>query len=173
MNEYQFNQVAKRMSNRYGHISHGDEMQHNMTLTPIELNAMKAHREDPSINGYRMIEGIMLVLHEIERRLGINDNDVSRFENEGNLKIKHALLMAFDPFENEKIKIITKNIDWSNLDNLRDYYAEPIRCLIRIKESAEKWTKHYGQEGYFTFLEGTLSELYPDDNEYVFAIAIS
>ncbi len=52
--------------------------------------------------------------------------------------------MAFDPFTNEEVRAViaeSSGIDLDDSDSLRDYYAEPIRCMLRIKESVDTWEK--------------------------------
>ena len=168
MNEYQFNQVARRMANKYGKIKKGSEMNYDNLLFPMEANSLKIQRMDKKITDRVMIEGIMLTLHELESRLEINELDVSKFETPKNLKIKNALLMVFDPFTNKNIaKYFKKKRIKLNVETLEMYYQEPVMCLLRIKDSVDTWTKRYGSTGYFQYLESVISPLVPYESEII------
>lgn len=82
--------------------------------------------------------------------------DTEKFRDDDNERLEHALLMAFDPFTNDEIKeVLTSEnkLDFDNLQELHDYYKEPVQCLIRIKESIDTWEKHNGSDRYFNFIE--------------------
>ncbi len=38
-------------------------------------------------------------------------------------------------------------------EHLREYYKEPVMCLLRIKDSVDTWEKRGGPNGYFDFKE--------------------
>ena len=76
---------------------------------------------------------------------------VEAFRDEDNRKLEEALLMAFDPFTNEVIKSIPGMP--TEPAELREYYKEPIMCLLRIRDSIDRWEKQAGADGYFTFIE--------------------
>lgn len=78
------------------------------------------------------------------------------YRNEDNERLEHALLMAFDPFTNEEVKSVIVNQTTMNLTDmvqLHDYYMEPVRCILRIKDLADTWIKKNGSDGYFCFIE--------------------
>ena len=80
---------------------------------------------------------------------------MSAFENPENLKLKHAILMAFDPFTNAELrKEAEEEYGW-NLDDgaeLEAYYQRPVQCVLRILDSAKKWIKERGSDSYFNFI---------------------
>jgi len=51
-----------------------------------------------------------------------------------------------------------------NLSMLHDYYAEPVICLLRIKESIDTWEKQMGANGYFDFIENHMGYQVTGDN---------
>ena len=156
MQYYQFERIFSQMEKEFGKIKTGLEEHHAMMLLPLEGNALKVHRQYPSSNSRSLSEAIALVLFGIKERYTGQIFNTDSFRNEHNNRLEIALLMAFDPFTNEEIKeLITSqiNIDLTNLDELRDYYVEPIQCLLRIKDSIDNWLKHNGSNGYFDFIE--------------------
>lgn len=175
MNEYQFQQVVRRMEKRYGKMKRGEEDRYAMLLYPMESNLLKVHRQNPEANSRRLEEAISLVLHEIESRLLGEDRDVVQYENRGNTLLKEALLQAFDPFTNEEIYTVLKEdgiIDPEIQEDLATYYKEPVICVLRIKDSVEHWVKRSGSDGYFKFLEEWLGNKVAGDNQMDYSICV-
>ncbi|MBN2852821.1 MAG: hypothetical protein JXQ23_08820 [Clostridia bacterium] len=156
MQYYQFERIFSQMEKEFGKIKPGQEERHTMMLFPLESNALKIHRIHPSSNSRSLREAIALVLFVIKERYTGQTFNTDSFRDDHNILLEKALLMAFDPFTNEEINkliISQTNIDLSNPDELRDYYVEPILCLLRIKESIDKFIKYNGSNGYFDFIE--------------------
>ncbi len=89
--------------------------------------------------------------------------------------LKEALMESFDPFTNEEIKNILetdRKMDLSNKDVLNDYYKEPVKCMLRIKDSVEVWLKRNGCNGYFVFLENWMGQEIPKDDKMNYSIYI-
>lgn len=168
MNQYQFEQVARRLEKKYGKIRKGEEERHEMLLFPMEGNLLKTHRKHPEANSRRLEEGLLLAPHDVEMRLTGERKDVGRFENRENLLLKKALQQAFDPFENRELGEIlerTEGVDIRNAEGLEKYYKEPVICMLRIKESLELMLKKNGVDGYFDFIEGAIGNIIPDDEK--------
>lgn len=151
MQTYQFERIYSEMEKEFGKIRKGEEEIYAMLLFPMESNALKVHRKNPKSNSRRMREAIGLVLFDIKGRYTGEAYDVDSFRDEDNRKLEEALLMAFDPFTNERIK----DIPGMSLEpaDLREYYKEPVMCLLRIKDSIDAWEKRAGANGYFIFVE--------------------
>lgn len=124
-----------QMEKEFGKIKKGNEEAFGMLLLPMEGNALKIYRSNPSSNSRRLREAIALVLFDIKSCYTGEKYDLKSFRNKDNEKLEKALLMAFDPFTNEEIqKVIGKEMD---LRELHDYYKVPVMCLLRIKESVD------------------------------------
>lgn len=157
MQLYQFERIYSQMGNEFGKIEKGDEDAYAMLLFPMESNALKIYRRNPRSNSRRMREAIALVLFDIKSRIEGEVYDTGRFRDENNAKLEKALLMAFDPFTNEELReVITEPL---NELNLHDYYTIPVRCLLRIKESIDRWEKSAGDNGYFDFIEKQMGDM--------------
>ena len=151
MNQYQFEQVCRRMEKRYGKIRKGRESQYEETLRAIESNLLAVRACDSR----RVLEAVPLALYAVESRLTGQEYDLSAFENPENLKLKHAILMAFDPFTNAELRKEAESEYGWNLDDgaeLEAYYQRPAQCVLRIWDSAKKWIKERGSDGYFNFI---------------------
>lgn len=175
MNRYQFEQIARQMEKRYGKIRKGEEEEHELLLFPMESNLLKTHRKYPDANSRRLEEAILLALHEIEMRLTGEQKELSRFENDENILLKKALLYAFDPFENQELSEVLKQMKCINIENAEEldmYYKEPVLCTLRIKESVELMLKNNGADGYFDFIEGALGKSIPDDEKMNYAVCV-
>lgn len=153
MQRYQFERIYSQMEKEFGKIRKGDEEGYAILLFPLESNALKVHRENPKSNSRRLREAIALALFDIKGRYEGEEYDLDAFRDEDNGRLEQALLMAFDPFTNEEIREIVDGTQM-NSDELRQYYREPVICLLKIKDSIDTWEKRMGADGYFNFIEG-------------------
>ena len=116
---------------------------------------LTVRRQNRACDSQRVLEAVPLALYAAESRLTGQEYDLSAFENPENLKLKHAILMAFDPFTNAELrKEAEEEYGW-NLDDgaeLETYYQRPAQCVLRILDSAKKWIKERGSDGYFSFV---------------------
>ncbi len=175
MNQNQFQQITRRMEQRYGKMKKNEEDNYAMLLCSMESNLLKTHRMNPSANSRRLEEGLLLTLYEVEGRINEEYKDVSSYENKENRLLKKALMEAFDPFVNEEIKAAlheSRKINLEDKESLIRYYKEPVICILRIKESVEHWLKRNGSDGYFDFLEKWFGNEVPNDDEMNYAISI-
>ena len=173
MNQYQFEQIQRAMEQRYGKMRKGEEDAYAMMLFPMESNLLKVHRNYPGANSRRLKEAIYLALHWVDGSLKGKPKDLKTFENEDNIRLRDALLMAFDPFMNADINDILcmqGGMDLRDEDILGNYYKEPVRCVLRILDSVEHWEKQNGSDGYFLFLEEWVGSKIPRDNEMNYAV---
>ncbi|HAX51539.1 MAG TPA: hypothetical protein DEG06_08975 [Lachnospiraceae bacterium] len=161
MQQYQFEKIYSQMEKEFGKLKSGEEEAYAMILMSLESNVLKIHRKYPSSNSRRLKEALALTLFDIKERYTGEKINTDSFRDNNNERLEQALLMAFDPFTNEEVKeVIAKQttIDLSDTTQLHDYYAEPIRCLLRIKESVDTWEKQMGSNGYFDFIEQFMGE---------------
>lgn len=159
MQPYQFEKIYSQMEKEFGKIKVGQEDRHSMVLFSLESNVLKIHRKNPASNSRRLREAIGLALFDAKSHYTNEEIPLDQFRNKDNEKLEIALLMAFDPFTNPAIyNALTAaiNIDLNNLDCLHDYYAEPVKCMLRIKHSIDTWEKQLGANGYFNFIESTM-----------------
>jgi hypothetical protein len=156
MQQYQFEKIYSLMEREFGKIKSGQEEAHALMLMPIESNALRIHRMYPTSNSRRLREAIALALFDIKERYSGDKINLDSFRDDDNARLEEAVLMAFDPFTNEEVKEIISSqstLDITNKTMLHDYYAEPIRCLLRIKDSIDTWEKQMGSNGYFDYIE--------------------
>ena len=175
MNEYKFEQIRREMEQRFGKMKKGEEDNYAMILFPMESNLLKVHRKHPSSNSRRLKEAILLALHWIDGSLAGKPKDLKQFENEDNIRLRDALLMAFDPSVNAEINDILCLQNGQNLkdgETMGNYYKEPVQCILRILESVEHWEKIYGSNGYFRFLEGWMGSKIPADDKMDYSVLV-
>lgn len=160
MQPYQFDRIYSQMGKEFGKIKSGQEDTYAMLLFPIEHNALIVHRKNPASNSRRMREAIGLALFDIKARYTGTEIPLEPFRNPDNEKLENAILMAFDPFTNEEIhQVLSEQMNLEDRNCLRDYYTEPIKCLLRIKDSVDIWEKQMGANGYFLFIEDSMGKL--------------
>lgn len=160
MQPYQFEKIYVEMEKEYGKIRKGEEESHAMLLFPMEGNALKVHRAYPKSNSRRLREAIGLVLFDIKECVTGEGIDTKRFRDEDNERLEKALLMSFDPFTNEEVREVLGQMD---VEQLHEYYKEPVMCLLRIKDSVDTWEKRGGSDGYFDFIEQYMGTQINDD----------
>lgn len=159
MQQYQFEKIYSLMEKEFGKIRTGQEEDYNMLFFPMESNLLKIHRKYPASNSRRLREAIALVLFDIKSRYTGEEFRLDNFRDENNARLEQALLMAFDPFTNDEIRpVVTEKlqIDLEDRAAVRDYYTEPVVCILRIKDSVDAWEKRMGPNGYFEMLEGMI-----------------
>jgi len=156
----EFDGIVSKMAREFGSISKRDTENYAMLLFPYERNMMITHRENRINNGRRAMEAIRICLFRIQEYITGTKYDISPYLTEEAELLAESLQMSFDPFVNEDIKaIVESEYDLMDAKKLRDYFALPIRLLIRLEKSMELWTKKYGVNGYFSFLEDQIGEL--------------
>lgn len=171
LNRYKFDKISSTMGKEFGTIRPGEEDFYDMLFRPMEGNLLKLHREDPKRNGRRVIEAIHICLLTIDGYLTGTEYDFGSFLDDGNRDFVRGLLMSFDPFTNDEIKAVVE--EWRNLespDELRSYFKEPVMCLLRIEKSIENWSREYGANGYFDFLESVMGQDVPRDLKMNFSV---
>ncbi|MDE7310346.1 MAG: hypothetical protein K2N87_01810 [Eubacterium sp.] len=170
MQQYQFEKIYSQMEKEFGSIERGEEDFHTMMFYPMESNLLKTHRKYPSSNSRRLREAISLVLFDIKSRYTGEQFSLDKFRDDDNARLEYALLMSFDPFTNEELRSILTGelkMNLNDLDKLHDYYAEPISCLLRLRESVDTWEKRLGSNGYFEFAESYIgAQITGDDLIY-------
>ena len=97
-----------------------------------------------------------------------------RSRSEENERLVQALLMAFDPFTNSEIRTALEeaSVDLGSMEALKELYGEPVRCLLKIKDSVELWSRERGADGYFRFIENTIGTAVERDQKMNFAVAV-
>ena len=158
MNQYQFERIVRDMAKEFGKIQKGRERHYEDDLCVIECNALYVHRRNPEADSRKMRKAILLALHDIDGRLRGVVKDLSEFEDDASLDLKHVILTAFDPFFNEELgkKLMERgviDIETATHGELKQYYKIPIMCMLRIADSVETWMKNSGSNGYFLLLE--------------------
>ena len=158
MNPYQFEKIFSRMAKDFGKIAHGEEESYFELLMPLEIALLRTHREYPRSNSQRLKEALALTLFDLRSRYTGETPDLSAFRNEDNERLENALLMVFDPFTSEPLRLSMEEhpetgTDLSTPDSVRAYFTPFIHCIIRLRESIDIQEKRMGSNGYFDFLE--------------------
>ena len=99
---------------------------------------------------------------------------MSAFENPENVKLTHAILMAFDPFTNAELRKEAEEYGW-NLDDgaeLEAYYHRPAQCVLRIWDSAKKWIKERGSDGDFNFISAFIPPDIEEDRKMDYVVPV-
>ena len=152
MNYYQFEAITREFSKRFGKIPRGQEHHWNVFFFTIDSNVLKVHRRFPNANDYRLREGLLMALHTIKGRLDGVEPDLASVENNENRLFCNAILSGCDPFFSEELRQrVAKQVpDLSREDADREgIYKESVKCLVRMVESVDFWTKRGGANGYF------------------------
>ena len=159
-----FERISSKMAREFGRMKKGKEESYALLLLPIESNLLKANRKCGINNGRRAIEAIRLCLFKIEGYVNGWEYDFGQYLTSDNRDYLDAVLYAVDPgFNDELSAVVSQWYDMSRADDLREYFSLPVKCLLRIEDSIQMWTKEGGASGYFDFLESTFGVAVGDD----------
>lgn len=174
VSQSQFDRIANQMEREFGKIKKGEEEAHAMMLFPMEGNMLKVHRAHQDSNSRRAIEAIVLALFQIQSYLTDDEYDLDRFRSEENERLLQTLLLSFDPFTSKDVKKLLEKVsfDLESTEALKELYEEPVRCLLKIKESVEFWCRKMGSDGYFQFLENTVGGAVKRDQKMDFGVSV-
>ena len=173
INSYKFEKKTSDMGKTFGTMKKGDEERHSFLLFPMESNLVKINRKNQINNGRRAIDAVRICLFTIDGYINEIEYDFDEYLTDDISLFVEGLLMAFDPFVNKEIMSIVESggvVDVGSAESLRDYFTMPIICLIRIEKSIELWTREFGANGYFKFLEDTMGSGIRKDDKMEFAI---
>ena len=169
-----FERISSNMAKEYGTIKKGTEESYGFCLYPIERNLLKINRKHKINNGRRAIEAIKLSLFIIGGYINGTEYNLGGFIDDENKAYLDGVLMGVDPFSNVELNgILSEIYDLKSTDDLRKYFSLPIKCLLRIEQSMQLWTKNGGVTGYFDFLENTLGHTVSNDDKMDFIIEVS
>ncbi|WP_051534212.1 hypothetical protein [Desulfitibacter alkalitolerans] len=170
---YKLERISSRMAKEFGTIPKGDEEEYSFLLYPMEGNLLKLHRKDSLRNGRHAIDAIHMCLLKIDGYINGIEYDYDRFVTDENKAFLEGLLASFDPFTNQEIfTIANKTYDLNTSGDLKKYFETPVKCLLRIEKSIELWTKEFGVNGYFKFIEEQMGHLVKKDEKMNYALML-
>lgn len=149
INRYQFDSIASKTKKTIKDpIQRGEENGfYYEYLQTLEVELYQFHVEY-GINGRQAMEIIQVVLLDIESLLDGEEYDYSKWEEPCYRSCADEIEMFFMPDKNVHLqKDLKKGVV---LDN--KFYELAHKCLIRIHESVEFWTRKGGDNGYFNFI---------------------
>jgi hypothetical protein len=165
VNTYNFKKISSRMTKEFGTIEKYNERNYAKLLFPIESNLLKINRIHNINSGSRADEAICMCLLMIDGYINRVEYDLDPYISDTNKPFLSALLTSFDPFSNARMMpYLEGKYDMQSREGLIEYFEAPVKCLLRIQKSIEFWTKEYGGNGYFNYLEGQIGEIVPHDD---------
>ena len=173
VNSYKFEKKPSDMGKIFGTIKKGDEEKYSLLLFPMESNLVKINRIKQINNGRRVSEAVRACLFILDGYINKIEYDLDQYLTDDVALFVEGLLMAFDPFVNKEVLSIVNSsgvVDVNSTESLYEYFTTPIKCLLRIEKSIELWTKEFGSNGYFTFLEKTLGNMVQKNDKMDFGI---
>lgn len=173
INNYQFEKISSNMAKEFGTIKKGNEEEYSFILFTMEANLLKTNRIFKINNGRRVIEAIHACLFIVNGYLNQTEYELSEYITRENEPYIKGLLASFDPFTNEQIiSVAGQEYNLESLEDLHEYFTIPVKCLLRIEDSVAVWTKSYGINGYFNFLENQLGQTVEHDDKMNFTVTM-
>lgn len=151
INRYQFDSIALRTKKTIKEpIQKGEEDGfYYEYLQTIEFEAYMLHQRY-GINNRQMMEIIQMVLLDIKSVLSGEEYDYSKWEEPCYRSCADAIEKYFMVSRFPELReVLRKGVVQDEA-----FYELAQKCLIRIHESVEFWTKQGGDNGYFHFIEG-------------------
>jgi len=169
-NYYTFEKISSHMSKEFGKIKIGDEEEYAELMFSIESNLIKINRKTGLNNGWRAVEALRIALFTINGYLNDWKYDFGEYLTTENQDFVKAVLMAIDPFTNKELhELLKQEYDLDFQKDLYDYFAIPIKCIVRVEDSVQYWTEKAGANGYFEFMESHVKSPIYDDFKMGFA----
>ncbi|MFT8321784.1 MAG: hypothetical protein ABF649_12830 [Bacillus sp. (in: firmicutes)] len=165
---YKLDRISTRMAKDFGTISKGQEEHYAYPLSVMEGNMLKLHREESNRSGRKALTAIQMSLLTVDGYIKQVEYDFSSHATPENQALLHGLLMSFDPFTNREIHEVV--MEDGNFFDAKKYFEIPIKCLLRIEKSIIQWTKQFGPNGYFIFIENHMGQMIKQDDIMNFAI---
>ena len=173
ISNYQFEKKPSSMGKTFGTIKKGDEEKYHFLLLPMEMNLLRINRLKHINNGRRVVEAVHVCLFIIDGYINKIEYDLDEHMAGDVPSFVEGILMSFDPFVNKEVLSIACSkglVDVDSAESLREYYETPVKCLLRLEESIELWTKELGINGYFMFLEKMIGITIRKSDNMVFSI---
>ncbi|MFA7231746.1 MAG: hypothetical protein WC071_10795 [Victivallaceae bacterium] len=171
-NQYRLEKIAAEMANKFGKIK-GQEEAYSLLLACMEGNMLKTRRINHKCVSRRAMEAVNMALMTVNGYLNGIAYDFGDYMNEENRQLYLALMKSFDPQHNDEIpRPPAWSLNPDNIDNITAFYAAPVKCLVRIKESVEFWMKKMGNDGYFVFIEPAIAKIMNLDDKMGFAVIV-
>ncbi len=98
---------------------------------------------------YRYRSLLQLVLFDIKSITDREEHNCSRLEEECYRPSADVLEELFIP---EKNSLFKNQLKESVIED-HDFFELARKCIVRVYESIELWTKEFGPEGYFRYIE--------------------
>jgi len=160
INNYKLEKISDRMAKKYGKIREGGESEYEDILFIIENNLLAVYNKHEGARDYnsrRVIEAINLFLFIIKGYFDDLEYDIASNLNKGNKAYLDALQNGCDPFYGDKIrKPVIYDLDLDKPEDVKMYFKDIVKCLIRVKESVEFWQSEWGINGYFKFIQNPI-----------------
>jgi len=166
---YDLERVISRTKRDFGTIKRGTEDDYYSELYILEKNLLSLYQKNRKLTGHDLRESIQIALLTINGYLSDIDYDFSAVFNEKNVVLTETLLMSFDPFSRTEIMDrIKDNYSLDTIKARKEYFARPVRCLLRIEQSIALWTEEWGTHGYFEYIEHHLDQIAGLENVHFF-----
>lgn len=149
VNRYQFDSIASNTKKTIEEpIKQGEEDGfYYEYLQTLEIEFYQFHIKH-GINDRQAMEIIQVILLDIKSSLNGEEYDYSKWEEPCYRSCADEIEMFFMPDKNPHLQKLLKG--WVVPDE--KFYELAQKCLIRIHESIEFWTKKGGDNGYFNFI---------------------
>ncbi|OQY07147.1 MAG: hypothetical protein B6I28_05805 [Fusobacteriia bacterium 4572_132] len=169
--DYNLKRDIQRLAKEFGTIKDKEINEYEGLLFSMEANLLKLHKKDEKLNSRRALEGISIALLKVNSYINDIEYDFDMVSNNENIILSEAIRMSFDPYIDYGIKeIVERKYDLKSLDDRKKYFEDPIKCMLKVKESIERNLVAFGKDGYFYFLDKQMIDLLDIDNTMLFAI---
>lgn len=158
VNRYQFDNIVSKTKKSISPIQKNtEEKLYSDYLERIEGHLFHFYTHN-GITGRQAKEILQVILFDIKSILDNETYDTSRWQEENYRRYANSIESLFIPEKNPELQELL--LDSAKLNS--DYFELAQKCIVRIYESIEYWTKEYGSEGYFSFLSDFMTDLLPE-----------
>ena len=163
LNRYNFDKIVSRTKNEFELIKRGTEENFTRYLSKIEQFLYTAY-EEYNITGKEAQNILKICLFDMQKYIYDIEYNYTELIEEKLICLAKELDKLFIPFENKELSDMLQEVNFEDKSILTQIFSLPIKCILRIYDSIEQWTKHGGEYGYFKFIGKFLHEIIPLDS---------
>lgn len=165
VNRYQFDKIVQVMKNEIGSIRKGRESEYEGELRILEQFLYESYPKY-HVNGRQLSEIMKVVLWDIKSYMEHTEYDYSKWMEDLYREYADEIETLFLPDKNKRLENILRiSPDSMSSEERKEYLKLPAKCIIRVLESIEMWTKERGADGYYNFIEEFFGQMkYIDEN---------
>ena len=159
INGYKFDKIVLKMQKKFGTITEREEDKFNYELCTLEIHILQQHMEK-QLKDRQVIEALKLVLFKVEGYINDEKYEFEQLIDRESMELAEIIAKLFIPFEDKILEAeLIKIYDLCSEADLVKLFELPVKCILKIVKSVERWSKWNGSNGYLIFINDQFGTL--------------